>query len=925
MSFQVPYESSPPSTPDKSRSLFSNVSTTPAGAPPSKANSFTPFGPPPSTVFGSSQLGSRNSDSPGSLFTKSGNMNNDSIFGSSFGPSDPAPRSKKGAPLKSFASQSIDLMNGTPFGSSVNFGPSDSFASSKMSEDVWQDVADEEASEEADEMETEETNGQSNNRFSFLDSHLDDSLPPRPITALGHRKSPYPSPASVKRPKLDERVHPSPLRRVKLSPKKSSPMSSIVRNFASRSVPAAVDDPGDMIIRTEDEIYRMYDEFNQAEYKDVDDNLTLSETATNLAAIWKLCAERIGTSRPFGTGATVGPGESAPNAVKAAFLGSLLFHLHHPPAKPEGLSNSTGQVAPQSLIRAGSRTYSPIPMPKILLEWLDNNHTPQSGDLQELKESEPNPTASPNFWEIINSGVLRGRFSEVAEILRSADFNYARSALEDGLVQTGYRGTQLQNIQRCVNKLNQILESCPGFQYDNWDIKSAEWSLYRKRVVAAVEDLEEFAESEEQPAENPGNANRFQAVNFGLGPTPGQQNLSFTQSARMAESRVPWAIYQNLKSIYRIILGDIVTITTHAQDWVEATIGLTVWWDGENDGDTPTQELGASAANFKRSRISKQTMGAIDDDPTEAYLQRLGLAYSNATSDAPDDAGFRVNSLNSLEVGLASVFEGDVEGVLELLQTWSLCVASAVAEVSSAGGWFGSSDARGFPGLNEDDLMVLSYGQNDSARSNRVRKDDILDTYASALSERPSIEYERGAKEGWEVGLGVLSRLDDPERMQKSVSEVLDKLPLETSAQMDKVVLLCGELGLEDEGRKVAEVLILSVLVQLETDGSSDMATMSCPKRRRTALHWCATHGPITDVKSSRWLTFSSPTASFSPARIQASRTLTTTSEPWLPSQRCTSPGSLMSTKKLLVSFNSTSADTRRFGASMKSGMRPLG
>ena len=42
--------------------------------------------------------------------------------------------------------------------------------------------------------------------------------------------------------------------------------------------------------------------------------------------------------------------------------------------------------------------------------------------------------------------------------------------------------------------------------------------------------------------------------------------------------------------------------------------------------------------------------------------------------------------------------------------------------------------------------------------------------------------------------------------MQTSVSGLLDKLPLDTSEQMDKVVLLCAELGLDNEGRKVSEV-----------------------------------------------------------------------------------------------------------------------
>lgn len=749
MSFQVP-DSSPPSTPNKSHSFLSNVSTTPSGAPPSKANSFTPLGPPPSTVFGSSQLGSRNLNSPDSLFTKSGHMKNDSIFGSSFA-SSAAPQFNN--PPKSFAQS--QFTNGTRFGESSNFGQSVNFASSQLSEmDEEQDGA--------DNMETENTNMDSTNPFSFLDS-----LPPRPTAALGHRKSVFSSPESAKRPKLDRPDQ--PLRR-RLLPKKDSAMASIVKNFAARSNLAPVDDPTEMIVQTEDEVCRMYDEFARAEENGGDLNTTMSETATRLTAAWKSCS-RAGTSRPFGIEATIGPGNHAPNVVKAAFLGSLMLQLHHP-ADMDTLSNSGSR----SLVLPGTRTYSHVPMPKVLLDWLDTNHIPQSADLQALKELEPNPTASSNFWEIINSGVLRGRFSEVLEILRLADFNYARSAMEDGLPQNGYRGTQLQNIQRCVNKALQILESCPGSR-GNWDVRDAEWSMYRKRVVSAVADLKEFAEGDEP--EIPASGNQFQAVNFGLNGNTGP-NLSFTQSARMAESRVPWAIYQNIKSIYHIILGDVGAITAHAQDWVEATVGLTVWWDGDDDSQPRSTRT----------------------DDREDYLDRIGLAYSNATCD--ENAGFRVNSLSSLEVGLASVFEGNISGVVDLLQTWSLCVASAIAEVSTAGGWI---DDGSLPGLREDDLMVLSYGGN---RPTRVNKDDVLSAYAAGLSERETIQDEHGSRGGWEVALGVLSRLDDTKRMEKSVSELLDKLPLDTSAQMDKAVLLCGELGLENEGRRVAEVGFLN-------------------------------------------------------------------------------------------------------------------
>lgn len=801
MSFKVPFDSSPPSTPDKSRSLFS-LSETPAGGPPSASNSFTPRGPPPSTVFGSSQMSSRSQfDSPGSLFTKSGNINpNDSIFGSSIASFDyPATRGKKVAPAKSFTPSLFSVTDDSQFGESTNIGPLNSFASSQMDE-----VAEgEETVPEEEEIDVGDATGGSN-RLRFLDSQFGKpALPPSTSNAL--RKPIYSNPSNAKRPKLDEKwADRSPLFKTKLSPKKVSKMPSIVRNFASRSHIASVEEPSDVIINTEDEICRLYDEARKAEYQDVNFSATLADVCSNLTDIWETYVEREGLTRK--SSAQVGPGDHAPNVIKASFLGSLLLQLHHPPLSsetPGGFHNPLGFAAPRSLVPTNPRASAPTPIPKVLLDWLNTNY-PQTAELRALKEYEPNPTASSNFWEILNAAVLRGHLSEAASVLHASDFNYARSALEDGLPQTGYRGAQLQNIQKCINKALQILDSCPGTQHGDWDVKGAEWAMYRKRVLAAVADLEEFAEGgEQQDSEPPVAPNRFQAINFGLKPTAAKTEFSFAQSARMAESRVPWTIYQNLRSMYRIILGDAGAVMNRAQDWVEATISLTVWWDGEDDDESSAQGngLGASTSiHFLRPRVSKLPSSSAED----AYLRRLDRAFSSATNAESDDGGFRINSLSSLEVGLASVFEGNVDGVLELLQTWSLCVASAVAEVASAGGWLGTATGdKPLTGLSANDLMVLSYGQDGKVPKSRVGKDDILSSYASGLFERGNIE--NGVRKGWELALEVLSRLDNQERMQKSVSELLDKLPLDTAEQMDRAVLLCSELGLEKEGRRVSE------------------------------------------------------------------------------------------------------------------------
>ncbi|PLN80553.1 hypothetical protein BDW42DRAFT_170677 [Aspergillus taichungensis] len=777
MTFKVPFDSSPPSTPGKSGSLFSNLSNTPAGNPPSGSSSFDPHG--------RSQM-----ESPQSLFSRS-NFENDSIFGSSIAsPGFLPPRARKAAPVKPSApAQSLfSMAHDSQFGQPSKYGALNSFGSSQMEEDIQQDadgdadIPEEDEGPPDDLMGFGQTKKAPGPRFSFLDSQFGNpagpslSNPAAPSFNFNAQRKPiYTNPTNAKRPKLDEKwAQQSPLRKVKLPPKKDSAMPSIVRNFASHSRLAAVEEPSDFIIKTEDEISRLFDEARRSEYHLSYYPALISDICDKLVTVWKPSG---GPPRP---GAGVGPGEHGSNVAKASFLGSLLLQLHHPPPAPAKLPSWPGAFGfgPRALTLGNHRAETPTPLPKVLLDWLNANHG-QAFDIQSLKEAEPNPTASPNFWETINAAVLRGQISETVDILRSADFNYARSALEDGLPQAGYRGAQLQNIQRCVNKALQVLESCPSVQSGDWDVRGAEWAMFRRRVLVAVTDLEEFAEGDEQSPDSPAVDNLFQAPNFGLATNPAKLDSSFTQSARMAESRVPWSIYQSLRFLYRIILGDTSAITNQAQDWVEATVGLTVWWDGEDD-EGPHRE------------------------PGESYLHRLDLALSSATNSNSNDAKFRINSLSSLEVGLASVFEGNVGGVIGLLETWSLCVASAVAEVAETAGWLHEA-RKALPGLNEDDLMVLSYGQENGESGRGVNKNDVMSAYASGLFERPIIENESGTREGWELALEVLSRLDDKAKMQKSVSELLDKLPLDTSEQMDRVVLLCSELGLDNEGRRVSE------------------------------------------------------------------------------------------------------------------------
>ncbi|KAF7714728.1 Uncharacterized protein PECH_007735 [Penicillium ucsense] len=834
-----------PSTPDKSKnqSLWSNLSTTPAGPPPSAANPFLPHGQAPPDALDSSQLNPHShpdfGQSSNSLFTKSGGFKtNDSIFGSSIGSDFALPKTSRAPPARPLApTPSQGRFGGTStgrgaFGRSVTFEQQDDLNSSRMEEyeeyeeegeDMEQgdETLDGEYEEDMEEDHPEEeldlNRREPSTRLSFLDSSYENpfSAPaPAPVTGLGQARKPiYSNPTEAKRPKLNEAwANRSPLRKTTLSPKKASAMPSIIQNMASRIRLASVDEPGDMIFGTEETLYRLYDVVNNEEMRHVDVDASLAHTVNRLVSSWDSCADRSGIARPYGFTTSIGPGEQAPPLVKASFLASLLLEIHHPSrgsAPIASNSNPLAHMAPNGMVKAIQRASVATPLPQILLDWLNANHASHAKDLQALRHVEPNSTASSNFWDIVNAAVLRGRFVEAADILRSADFNYARSALEDGLPQPGYRGIQLQNIQRCVNRALDILDSCPGFRDDDWDLTGNDWIDYRKNVLSAVHDLEEFAEGDERDqAELPSQNHRFQAINFGMGgfgqaPSQAQNGISFTQSARMAESRVPWTIYQSLRLLYRIILGDAAAIKNTAQDWVEATICLTAWWDGEDDEGT--FRASTSSADFQRSRGARSHMRGVDRNLRDAYLRRLDLAFSSATNENSDDANFRVNTMNSLEVGLASVFEGNVQGVLRLLETWSLCITSAITEVAHIGGWLQDGGSQKVSGLNENDLMVLSYGQGNASSSLGLTRDEALRDYALGLYERGFVENESLKRDGWELALEVLSRMHDAVMMKKAVSEIVEKLPLDNLEQLDKLVILCSDLGLEEQGRKIAE------------------------------------------------------------------------------------------------------------------------
>ncbi|WEW59831.1 hypothetical protein PRK78_005312 [Emydomyces testavorans] len=784
MAFRGPFDSSsPPSTPAKSPNFGSSAcSTTPAGQPPSSAGSFTPAGnPPPSSIFGSS-LDSQGSENLLSFSTTSSPFSLSQSRNGSF----PSFNSRK------TTGSSSNMLRGIGSGKTI---PKSKLSHSFTPFDDDDDQAETheaqvEAGEDAGRMDVEEK-----------DAPLSSASGPIDGRPTGHvRKSIiYSNPKSAKRAKLDEswvqRLPSSPVQ----PPQKKQPsaLPGIARDIASRKSVAAVDEPSGLLLDTEDIISRMYDQVRAHEVNDDSVETALSEVCENLSNLWKRYLGESGYSVNYQNGC-IGPGEESPGVIKGSFLCSLLLQLHHPPVLRRHSSDralrSSRSPFPVLGLPGHPKYKTPIPIPKVLFDWLHQYHSPQSSRFDALKRQLPNPTASPTFWNIILAALLRADFPFVIQLLEAADFTYARTAMEEGSREPGYHGRKLQTIQQCINKAIQILRSAPSLQNNDWDIKGMEWTMYRKQVTSALSELEDLAEGSERDIDISGQ--NFQASHFGLSSIRSSVP-SFSQSARMAESRIPWLIYEHLKFLYNILLGDVATILKHSDDWVEATVALTAWWNGDDDSDISLENRNVTRIAVRKS----QTPRSVDINTEEAYLGRLDYTFTCVTDTLGKD-GLRINSMNPSEVGLASVFEGNVEGVLRLVQTWSLSIATATAEVASFGGWLdASAGSDPMPGLKESDLMVLGYEQRDQ----RLRKDDILVNYSSGLFNRGRLDALTSARDGWELSLEVLSRLDDQELMKKKVNEFLDRINIDSSEKMDRLVLLCTELGYNEEGRKISE------------------------------------------------------------------------------------------------------------------------
>lgn len=753
--------------------MSDQVSTTPAGPPPSSAPSFTPAGQPPSTFFGSSQFG-----------TGLGKLKFDQTVGHSPRLSDtlqspeenrsfnPIPRTKNGTPARPSSSRQFRV----PSSSLSQSHTSPGFAKDSLNLLIEPEEYSDDALEEGEPiddtlMSNNEpgkpgfqgfTSSQAGNGQSIFQSS---TFSRKSAKALRSSKG-----------KSSGRKQPSSSRPSQLPSKGDDHVIlNIARDMAKRLQPAQINESDDTILGTEKIMSQIYERVHNDRSPQSELPGILAVKSADLLLLWDKSTKTY---------------DEEPSGVREALeLVSLWLNLHHPPLN----INESSVIQRFNASVSSTSPYHPIP--KLLLDWLDKYHTSTEETLRPIRTTRPNCTAHELFWETVNALALRGKLKDIIRLFQVADFKYAASALDDGQDQPGYHGAQLQSVQGAVNRARQMLEMCPAVRHADWRTDSVEWENYRDHVASELEQLVDDAEGADAEAEE--SESLFVSQNFNGN---GKSSNTIRQRARQAMSRIPWHVYESLKVLHKILLGSATEILAIAQDYLEASFALTVWWDGVEDDKIRNWSL----------TVSRQSAFPDGTDPGEQqpnlsandgpFQRRLKAAFLCAT-DPNIEGSFAVDTLKISEVGLSAIVQNDAMGMLGIVRSMSLVVCSALAELGVYGGWMPKSP-EATTGLDNDDLMVLSYGQP----SNPLSKDDILIQYVDSLFSREDVETTGDHKEGWELAIAVATRMDDRQKAHGTIQNLLEQLHLVSQDRMDKLLALCTELNLTDHAMRVSEV-----------------------------------------------------------------------------------------------------------------------
>lgn len=785
-------ESSPPaspapSTPEKgSRAptgfsfLGEHPSTTPAGPPPSSVASFTPAGAPSESYFGSSLLQGTN-DSRRHFDAQASTRSGKNLFGHVGTANTPLGRSIRGhgrqpsALSRQFTAGDEDdddddedepelpPPRGSLFRMSSAVPERPEVDDGEMTAEIERYIDQDLAAHDKDLRRVDSQDG-SEEGDMFLNMRHDDRPYGQPVIGEESDLMMLNTPAATDRVRKEaEDIFKRSAAHFGTSMRKGGfQFATIAKDLYGQRDTAPIAETPDLLLKTEELVCRLYEEGVGTE-DDVEkmDN-SLASVTYRIVRLWNDYVDEL--PQPEGEDfASIGPGASAEPFEKASYLAHLILRMHHTRFDDEAGEEKTP------------------PLPEILFEWMQSSHNLYPDQVREISRYKPSPACHTLYWQTLRNTLLRGDVNGASLLLREAGWEHVRRGPRG---DKAYTGKALENVRRFALATSDMLDQCPG-KRSEWDIWNSNWTLFRIQAQGSLNRLQLFAEGKDQ------------GLRDSLDDEFSPQGHSLSTMAKKASSQIPWDIYENLQTVYGIVLGDHEAIMDVAQDWCEATVGLFGWWDDSNQRQ-------------KSLRLShSQALRASRLGTSEDYFERLATAFHLVI-----DSDLNPNAMNPMEVAIASAFEGNVNAVIGFLRIWSLPLACTVCEIASLGGWLPPPEITSplpTDALDMEDLALLGV-TIPSAEEHQGIKDTTLVSYARELA---GIEQLSPQRDGWEMAIQVLGRMDSPEKSEETVGELLRDLLAtldENSSQtVDKIWRILNDLGMINYAEETAEVSFADV------------------------------------------------------------------------------------------------------------------
>jgi hypothetical protein len=589
------------------------------------------------------------------------------------------------------------------------------------------------------------------------------------------------------------------------------------KGYAASHPPTKLKETDGMILGTENALNGL----REAEGNLLDKEEIAGSAAGEVLKAWgQYCFTEAGEEKPDHNGST----------DVAAVLAALLLPLYQ----------SGGNWA--ALLPGWQHTSkrSPIALPQVLIGWLSKFH-PGGFDIIEdiLPYERVGYAKSEVFWDAITWSASTGRLHTVVELLQGAKF------------KTHYGDTfsdvQFDYIDEGVDVVVDMLQKSPALKDGDWDIRGSAWAIHRLQIEKTKSELlqlrigagDEEDEDDEDDADSLEKSTRRQAL--------------------------PREVYEALVDVCDVLLGSKTPILAAATDWVEAVFCLTIWWDGEEYGDDDfdyflNASMSASTRN-KRGKPPRYQTRAVDVTPGLAYREHMLRVFRQVVGEddfMSKDGVMPVDMAEPFQITLTCILEGELDGAMRILSSYSLCVASAVIQIATVGGWLADNmtKPKALLDLTQNDLMVLSYAGNGltNAGSTEALRDEILAQYATMLAMRKllkttrawGVSYEeRDQIPGWELAMSIIAQLDDDILAVEKAKQILDNVPLDTTEDVNTVFGVADSYGFGEQAVGLAEVMFHRFLqLQFANGDYRNMPTNSSTLEPTMAKLFYVMHAP---------------------------------------------------------------------------------